>query len=138
MASVKTDVSGLSAEISACLRDYVGEVEEVVKAAVDETAKEMVAEIRENARQAFPDGTGEYAKSWTHKVDKSASRDGRYSRVAYAKGSAGSISHLLEHGHAKVNGGTVPGRPHIAPAEKHAEERLPQRIKEGLRSGKVE
>lgn len=119
-------------EISAVLNAYADDVTDVVKASVDQIAKQTVAEIRENARQAFPEGSGDYAKSWTSKVDRSGAKRGKYGKIIYAKGSGGSIAHLLEHGHAKVDGGFVQGRPHIAPAEKHAEEQFPQLVRNNL------
>lgn len=119
-------------KISAALHAYADDVIDVVKASVDQIAKQTVAEIRENARQAFPEGSGDYAKSWTSKVDRSGAKRGKYGKILYAKGSGGSIAHLLEHGHAKVDGGFVQGRPHIAPAEKHAEEQFPQLVRNNL------
>lgn len=130
MGSIKPD--DLSDEVSAILNAYADDVSDVVKLGVDEIAKQTVAEIQANARAAFPDGSGEYAKTWTSKANRTGAKRGKYGRILYAKGSGGSIAHLLEHGHARVDGGYVQGRPHIAPAEKHAEEQFPQLLRDNL------
>ena len=130
MGSIKPD--DLSDEITAILNAYADDVSDIVKLGVDEIAEQTVAEIQANARAAFPDGSGEYAKTWTSKANRTATKRGKYGRILYAKGSGGSIAHLLEHGHARVDGGYVQGRPHIAPAEKHAEERFPQLLRDNL------
>lgn len=129
-------IDGLEAAVDEILTEYLGETAEMLHDAVDTTTKELVEEIRENARKAFPEGSGDYAKSWTQKLDRKGSKRGKYGRIAYAKGSGGSIAHLLEHGHAKVGGGYVAGRPHIAPAEKHAESRFPQLVRDSLAKGR--
>ena len=84
----------------------------------------MVQEIKANA----PEESGEYKKSWTYKRDPDLKGKWRYSLVVYAKDPGYRLAHLLEHGHAKVNGGRVEGRPHITPAEQRAKERLVTKI----------
>lgn len=132
MASVKCGVDDLSDEISAILNAYADDVNDVVKVGVDQIARQTLAEIRANARAAFPAGSGKYAKTWTSKGIGEGTKRGKYGKILYAKGSGGRIAHLLEHGHARVDGGYVQGRPHIAPAEKHAEERFPQLVRDNL------
>lgn len=127
---MEVKVGELDAEIEALLANYKAEAEEALKAAVDQSAKELVADIRNNALQQFPNGTGAYAKSWTSKV--TTTKRGTYGRIVYAKPPGDFLDHLLEFGHAKVNGGRVEGRPHITPAVKQLREKFPQLVKSRL------
>lgn len=130
MGSCKPD--DLFDEITGVLNAYADDVTDVVNASVDQIARQTLAEIRANARAAFPEGSGEYAKTWTSKGNGEGTKRGKYGKILYAKGSGGRIAHLLEHGHARVDGGFVQGRPHIAPAEQHAEEKYPQLVRNNL------
>lgn len=53
-----------------------------------------------------------YPKGWTSKFEQTRMYD---EATIYNK--TPGLPHLLEHGHAKRNGGRVPGRVHIAPVE---------------------
>ena len=100
-----------------------------VEKAVKETAKQTAAELC----SISPEGdTGEYAKHWSYKRDKNLSGRHRYDMVVYSKKPEYRITHLLEKGHAKRNGGRVDGIPHIKIAEKHAKEILQERIERYL------
>jgi hypothetical protein len=68
-----------------------------------------------------PKQTGQYAKSW--KARKTRETATNYQVTVYSS-SRYRLAHLLEHGHAKRNGGRVRAFPHIAPAEEKAEDQL--------------
>ena len=79
-----------------------------------------------------PVKTGRYAKSWRTKKTKESSTE---LEVTVYSPSRYMLAHLLEHGHAKRNGGRVRAIPHIAPAEEAAEEQLMADIERGLKNG---
>lgn len=110
------------------LEEYAEFVPEDMKAAVKNAGDTVRKEIASSA----PQNTGAYAKSWSVKKTKESSSTMEvtvYSRNRYQ------LAHLLEHGHAKRNGGQVAARPHIAQAEETAVEQLEREIERSLRHG---
>ena len=103
---------------------------ESVTEAVTKTAKETVAEIREQASSSF--NGHQYAKSWAYKRDTNLRGKYKFSLVVYSKPPYYRLTHLLEKGHAKVNGGRVPGRPHISAGEELAQRNLEKNIREAI------
>lgn len=130
MSSIKLDQ--LAAEIQSTLEDYRDTTLDVMDRAVTRVAKETVQAIRENIDKAGIGGT-EYRKSWAQKSDPNMRGRWGSGRVVYSK--TPGLPHLLEHGHAKVSGGRVEGRPHIAPAEDLASRKLEEYIKSGIEGG---
>ena len=100
----------------------------MVKAAVTKAGNAVKKDIGANA----PSKTGRYAKSWRTKKTKESSTE---LEVTVYSPSRYMLAHLLEHGHAKRNGGRVRAIPHIAPAEEVAEEQLMANIERGLKNG---
>ena len=124
----KTTVDNLAKEVAKSLKDFAGTTEEAVAAGVDETSKEAVKKLR----AAKPSGSGDYSSwdeydaGWTYKKTKGKKGD-VMSTIHNAKKYR--LTHLLEKGHAKVNGGRTRAFPHIAPVAEEAETELLDNIK---------
>lgn len=105
-------------ELSAWSKEVVGALKEEVQAVGEDTAKEL--------RQTSPKRRGAYARDWSSKVTYDDWQDIRvtvYNKRHYQ------LTHLLENGHAKVNGGRVNGIPHISVAEENAARDLEKKVK---------
>lgn len=123
----KVSVDDLAEAIGKELGDYFDDITEDVKNAVEVTTRECVAEIK----QRSPKRTGAYRRSWT--ATEMFNRRGSIRFTVHNKKHY-RLTHLLEDGHAKKNGGRVEGTPHIAPAEQNAEKNLIKRIEEAIRN----
>ena len=104
------------------LKAYSDEVAEGIKKAVNDVAKETVRTLKTTS----PRDTGKYARGWTFKVEFESPED---IRVRISNRTKWQLTHLLENGHAKVNGGRVDGKPHIRPAEQAAADKLVGAVK---------
>lgn len=114
-------VGQLGAAVSQALDEFRDATLEDVEAAVDVATKEGLDELKKNIDRAGFVQSGEYRKSW--KAKKTVlSNKWAYGKVIYS--TRPFLPHLLENGHAKVGGGRVEGRPHIAPAEQAAQSAL--------------
>lgn len=123
---MSSNVDKLAGEVATMLETYTDEVTEAVKAECETVADECLKEIR----AASPVKTGKYKKGWKKKVEYEGKEDIRI-RVYNAK--CPGLTHLLEKGHARVNGGRVAAIPHIEPAEQHAAEKLVNKVKVKIR-----
>lgn len=121
-------IQNLSDEIMKGLKEYAEITSDKVKSAVKTAGETAVNEIKNNA----PRNKGRYAKSWSVKATKENSDLlvlTVYSRDHYR------LTHLLEYGHAKRNGGRVPAQPHIAAAEEKSVEKLEEEIRKNIEDG---
>lgn len=123
----KVTADELAEAIGKELGDYFDDITEDVKNAVEVTTRECVAEIK----QRSPKRTGNYSRSWT--ATEVFNRRGSIRFTVHNKKHY-RLTHLLEDGHAKKNGGRVEGTPHIAPAEQNAEKNLIKRIEEAIKN----
>ena len=110
------------------LSDYRDEVNEGVRKAIKKQANEDVRELKATS----PKKTGKYAAGWAKKVVKN--NVSAYDVVVYNKEKPG-LTHLLENGHAKVNGGFVPGIQHIKPVEEESNDKILEKVEEIIRNG---
>lgn len=125
---IKIKSDQLRAVIMAALSDYRDEVNEGVRKAIKKQANEDVRELKATS----PKKTGKYAAGWAQKVvENNAST---YDVVVYNKAKPG-LTHLLENGHAKVNGGFVPGIQHIKPVEEESNDKILEKVEEIIKNG---
>jgi hypothetical protein len=120
-----TSIDSMAAEIMKGLNEYSELADAAVKKSVRKAATSVKKEIAANA----PKRSGKYGKSWATK--KTAENSHTLTMTVHSKDRY-QIAHLLEHGHAKRNGGRVDAKPHIAPAEEHGAELLASLIEKEL------
>lgn len=123
--SRKIAIDDLTDVIMEELQNYSEEVMDDVKGTVKKIAKACVSDIKEKA----PQNTGNYKKGWRSKIAFESQDD---IRVTVYNSKKPQLTHLLEHGHAKVKGGRVEGKIHIRTAEQNAERELIKEIQEIL------
>lgn len=123
--SKKVSVDDLSKAILEELENYEGVTEEAAWKGVSDTSQTALKKLR----SAHPAGSGEYGswdkynRGWTvmkTKRDKTATI---HNATDYR------LTHLLEKGHAKVNGGRTRAFPHIAPVAEECEDELIKNIR---------
>lgn len=117
-----TRVQGLSNEIVKALAQYTDEVTEGIEKKKEDVAERAVKRLKE----ASPEGaTKRYKKGW--RVSDVNGKKIVHNKTDYQ------LTHLLEHGHAKVNGGRVSARPHIRPVEEEVIRDFTEGVEEVIR-----
>ncbi|WP_026664839.1 HK97 gp10 family phage protein [Butyrivibrio sp. FC2001] len=127
----KVQVNGLANAIAEDLKEYEKLATQEVKKDVKDTAKFVKKRIQDKA-PVRADGKGKpgsYKKSWRTKTTK---EDSTSIEVTVYSPSQYMLTHLLENGHAKVNGGRTRAFPHIKPAEAEGEKDIMARINRSL------
>ena len=122
----KISVSTLADAVQKELAVWKDDVDEAVVAAVNSTTKHAVRQLR----QKSPVLTGDYRRGWTSV--KTTDQKGRYVKTVCNRPSEYRLTHLLEKGHKKTGGGTVPAVVHIQPVREDAADELRTLIKEAL------
>lgn len=113
--------SDITSQIMQALRGYTDEVKEEVDKAAEEVSKQAADKLKSTS----PKKTGKYAAGWTTK--KVGDKWIVHNKKRYQ------LTHLLEKGHAKVNGGRVSAQVHIRPVEQEAIEEFVERIERAVR-----
>ncbi|MBC8531807.1 HK97 gp10 family phage protein [Gehongia tenuis] len=106
---MKVDVSGLADAVQKELMAYSQKAANEVKIATDKVAAQGVAELRTTS----PKDTGKYQRGWR----KETVYEDRAGKRVVVRNTRYQLTHLLERGHAKRNGGRVAAKPHIHKVE---------------------
>jgi len=131
--SKKIKVDQLTDVIVEYLKEFEGVTEEACKKGVLETADDAVQELR----SAHPAGSekygswNEYNKGWKKRSERQKTKMKGIQAVVWNEKHY-QLTHLLEKGHAKVNGGRTRAFPHIAPVEQKCDAVLVRNIKKNI------
>ncbi len=113
------------------LGDALGEVltlyAQDVADGINAVGEETMAKLVEETRRTAPIDSGAFRRAISSQCIKRLTGD---AFIWYAKGRQGRLTHLLVHGHAKRDGGRVPGSPFLANALKHLLPEYEKRVKE--------
>ena len=115
-------------EIEKATKEQLDLANDVVNKVVDKVADETVSGLKSSS----PKKSGKYASGWTKKDQQMATRS-KSSVVWNEKHYR--LTHLLEFGHATVNGGRVAAKPHIAAVEQKAIKNFEDEIRKGIENG---
>ena len=133
MSNKKVSVDELSNVILDYLENFKDVTEEACRSGVLTTADEAVRELR----SAHPAGSGKYGSwkeydgGWKKRSSTMKTKEKGVLAVVYNEKHY-RLTHLLEKGHALVNGGRTQAFPHIAPVEQKCEENLIKNIKKNI------
>lgn len=133
MSNKRIKVEQLSKEILEYMSNFVDVTEEACEKGVLETADDVVKALH----SAHPSGAEQYGSwdaynnGWTIRKEKSKRFKSGIHAIVHNKDHY-QLAHLLEKGHAKVNGGRTRAFSHIAPVEQRAETGLIQNIKKWI------
>ena len=115
------NVDALAKEIASRLAEYTDEVVENIDLSAEKIAKSAALRLRATS----PILTGSYAAGW--KASRIKDKWIVHNRTDYQ------LTHLLEKGHAKVGGGRVAPKVHIAPVEEIVIQDFLQAIEEAIK-----
>lgn len=122
--SKRVTLDTLADSISDILQEYGDEVKENLDVITKQIAQKGQQALKNESKSKFKGN--KYWKGW--KVDLQVGR--LDTKATIYNGSLPGLPHLLEHGHAKRNGGRVQGTVHIAPVE----QKLVQEFEKQVRS----
>ena len=117
-----TKIQGIAGEIQKALQAYAHDVAENITIAKDDVSKDF----KTNVTKDSPVETGSYEKGW--RIKKFKKSNIVHNKTDYQ------LTHLLEHGHVKRNGGRTDERIHIRPNEEKAVKDFLKRVEKAVKT----
>lgn len=127
MANIQ--INQLAESISSTMEKWSTEVEEQIKNAVNDCMKDLV----ESTKRDAPVLTGSYKRNISSKV--TLSKNHEYQQTWYVKAPDYRLTHILEKGYQKKNGGRVQPREHIGKNAERVKQQFEQKVKEAIENG---
>lgn len=112
--------------VNAILAEYKDLIDVDVQKVTASVAREAARAVSASA----PVQTGAYKKSIKAKATEKSTN--KATSVVYAEAPQYRLTHLLEFGHAKVNGGRTTAYPHWEPAEQQAIRDYERKLREAI------
>ena len=120
----KISVDALESVLEKELTTYATNATSTMRKVVEEVTEEAL----ETLKTTSPKKRGKYARGWSRK----ATTDTNTALTHTIYNRTPGLTHLLEEGHAKQNGGRVEGIRHIAPVEKRAVQSIEEKLRKEL------
>ena len=125
-------VEEFSLAINEAMKEFAQSVDYDIIYVTQKVADEAKENVKRNIKTTGIKGTGKYRRS----IEARQIKDSPLSKksVVYSKAPSYRLTHLLEHGHAKLNGGRTRAFEHWGPAEKKAIDDFMSELREAIES----
>ena len=128
----KVKMTALDKTLNQILREYADEVTEDTKEVIDVVTKEALKQVKKHAPvdERSTSRKGKYKRSLRSKTVYESLTEKK--NVIYASGEEYRLTHLLEKGHAKKNGGRTRAFPHFYYGDNLVKEDLLKELKKKI------
>lgn len=132
MAAIRPD--RLADTIVQMMTEYRDAIDQDLEKISARVARQTKEKVKQNIGAAGIGGTGKYRQSIrSNKVESTLTAS--KSSLVYAASPYYRLTHLLEYGHATVNGGRTRAFPHWSEAEKQGVEQFEKELREAIEHG---